>query len=260
MLVDSHCHLNYPELAGDLDGVIQRAQAEGIDRFLTISTKLHEWPEILKILETYPVVYGTAGIHPHEVTETLSQYSMSEVETQLREHLAHSQVIGLGETGYDFYYDHGKPEDQKALFALHIELCLEHDMPLIIHTRDAEEETIELLKPYAGKVKGIFHCFSGSAWLANQALDLGFHVSASGIITFKKAEELRAVFKTIPQDRLLVETDSPFLAPVPHRGKPCEPAYVRHTAELLAELRGESIEDLAKATTQNFQKLFGVTF
>ncbi|WP_184156984.1 TatD family hydrolase [Sphingobium lignivorans] len=253
MLVDSHCHLNYKGLVEDQDAVIARARAAGIGGMLNISTREREWHDVIAVADSAPDIWATVGIHPHEADEH------PHVDTaRLVAAAAHPRVIGIGETGLDYYYDHSDRARQQASFRAHIVAARQTGLPLIVHTRDAEEDTAAILREEmaAGPFPGVIHCFTASDAFADIALELGFYISISGIVTFKKATALQESARRIPADRLLVETDSPFLAPVPHRGKPCEPAYVADTARFLADLRGDRLEDLAAATTRNFFTLF----
>lgn len=253
MLVDSHCHLNYEGLREDTEGVLARARVAGVGRFLNISTKEREWGEVIGIAEREADVFATVGIHPHEAE------THPDVDTaKLVAAAAHPKVVGIGETGLDYFYDHSPREQQQTAFRAHIAACRETGLPLIVHTRDAEDDTAHILREEMekGPYTGVIHCFTASQQFAEVALELGFYISISGIVTFKNATDLQETVKTIPQDRLLVETDSPFLAPVPKRGKPCEPAYVTHTAAFVAALRGQTVEELAQATSENFFRLF----
>ena len=256
MLIDSHCHLDFETFAPELDAVVDRARKAGVGGLLTICTKLSEFERVRGIAERFPDVWCSVGVHPHEAA--------SEPHTDAKRLVAlthHPKVVGIGEAGLDYYYEHSPREAQRAIFREHIAAARESGLPLIVHSRDADEETIELLDEgaRAGNLTGVIHCFSSTAFLAERSLALGFYISFSGIVTFKKADELRAVAKSIPEDRLLVETDSPYLAPVPFRGKRNEPAYVAHTAAFVAELRGVSREQLAGASTANFHRLFAKT-
>jgi TatD DNase family protein len=253
MLIDSHCHLNYPGLVEDEGGVLERARARGVGGFLNISTRQREWADVVAGAERHPDVWASIGVHPHEAD------AHPDLGTQaLVDAAQHPKVVAIGECGLDYYYDKSDRDSQKARFRAQIEAARLTDLPLIIHTRDAEEDTAQILAEEAGKggVRGVLHCFTGTQWLADRGLEIGFFISLSGIVTFKNAKELQEVAKTIPEDRLLVETDSPFLAPVPHRGKPCEPAYVADTAAFVAGLRGVSPEALAEQTSANFFRLF----
>lgn len=253
MLVDSHCHLNYEGLREDVPGVLARARAAGVSRFLNISTKEREWPEVVGLAEQEADVFATVGIHPHEA-ETHPDVDTAKLVAAAN----HPKVVGIGETGLDYFYDHSPREQQQTAFRAHIAACRETGLPLIVHTRDAEEDTARILREEMekGPYTGVIHCFTASQQFAELALELGFYISLSGIVTFKNARDLQETAKTIPQDRLLVETDSPFLAPVPKRGKTCEPAYVTHTAAFVASLRGQTVEELAQTTTENFLRLF----
>jgi TatD DNase family protein len=253
MLIDSHCHLNYKGLVEDQANVLDRSRAAGVDLMLNIATRESEWDAVLDTAVRESDVWATVGIHPHEADEH------PHVDTaKLVERAAHPRVVGIGETGLDYYYDHSDRERQQKSFRSHIAACRETGLPLIVHTRDAEEDTIRILREEMeqGAYSGVIHCFTASGAFADAAMALGFYISISGIVTFKNARDLQETAARLPLDRLLVETDSPFLAPVPHRGKPCEPAYVADTARFLASLRGESVEQLAAATSANFRTLF----
>ena len=253
MLVDSHCHLEYEGLVEDQSAALDRARGAGVQAFLNISTKRAEWDQVVGTAQAKADVFASVGIHPHNADEHLDL-----TRAELLEATRDSNVIGIGETGLDYYYDHSDREAQQRLFRLHIDVAREVQLPVIIHTRDAEEDTLAILEDELGKgaFPALIHCFTASAEFGERVLDLGLSVSISGIVTFKNAKDLQAFAKDIPQDRLLVETDSPFLAPVPHRGRPCEPGFVRDTAQFLADLRGESLESLAGYTTRNFYALF----
>jgi TatD DNase family protein len=253
MLVDSHCHLDFPEFAPELDAVVARAREAGVGTCVTIGTMLEKFPRVLEIAETFDNVWCSVGIHPHEAeTELLSD------PAALIERAQHPRVVGIGETGLDFYYNHSPRDPQIANFRAHIAAARELKLPLIVHTRDADDDTIAILRDEMGKGEftGVIHCFTGTKRLADAALDIGFSISVSGIATFKKSDELRAVLKDVPLDRLLVETDAPYLAPMPHRGKRNEPSFVVNTAAMLAELKGVSADELARVTTDNFFRLF----
>lgn len=252
-LIDSHCHLNYPGLVEREAEVLESARARGVSGFLNISTRQREWAEVVAATERHSDVWASIGVHPHEADAHPDLGTAALVDAA-----AHPRVVAIGECGLDYYYDKSDRDSQKARFRAQIEAARQADLPLIIHTRDAEEDTAAILSEEAvkGGVKGVLHCFTGTQWLAERGLDIGFYVSLSGIVTFKNAKELQEVAKNIPEDRLLVETDSPFLAPVPNRGKPCEPAFVADTAAFVAGLRGMSVEQLADSTTTNFFRLF----
>ncbi|WP_278988805.1 TatD family hydrolase, partial [Sphingobium yanoikuyae] len=237
MLIDSHCHLNYKGLIEDQQNVLERARARGVDLMLNIATRESEWDDVLGTAVREADVWATVGIHPHEADEH------PHVDTaKLVERAAHPRVVGIGETGLDYYYDHSDRERQQKSFRSHIAACRETGLPLIVHTREAEEDTLAIMRDEMGKgaYSGVIHCFTASGAFADAAMDLGFYISISGIVTFKSAKDLQETAARLPLDRLLVETDSPFLAPVPHRGKSCEPAFVADTARFLADLRGES--------------------
>lgn len=253
MFIDSHCHLNYPGLAEDQQGAIDRARQAGVSGMLAISTRESEWDEVVGIAAREADVWASVGIHPHEAD------AHEHVDTaKLVAAAAHPKVVGIGETGLDYFYDHSDRDGQRASFHAHIIAARETGLPLIVHTRDAEEDTAAILREEMGKggFTGVIHCFTASRAFADQALELGFYISLSGIVTFKNARELQETAKAIPLDRLLVETDAPFLAPVPVRGRTCEPAYVAHTARFVAELRGADLEELAQRTSANFFDLF----
>ena len=253
MIIDSHCHLEYEGLVEDQQGVLDRARAAGIKGFLNISTRQSEWDRVVGTAERIPNVWATVGIHPHEADQHADLG-----EAALLEATRHPKVIGIGETGLDYYYDKSDREVQQALFRTHIQVGRETGLPLIIHTRDAEDDTFRILEEEMekGAFPALIHCFTASADFGRKVLDLGLTISISGIVTFKNAVELQDVVKTIPEDRLLVETDSPFLAPVPHRGKRCEPAYTADTARFVANLRGVSEVELGEVTSRNFFALF----
>ncbi|HEY1720980.1 MAG TPA: TatD family hydrolase [Magnetospirillaceae bacterium] len=253
MLVDSHCHLDFPDFAPDLDGTVSRAREAGVGLMLTIGTKLRQFDGVRAVAERYPDVWCSVGIHPHEAAEE------GDTDTAtLVGHAQHPKVVGFGETGLDFFYEHSPRGAQERSFRAHIAAARETGLPLIVHTRDADAETGAILaeEMAKGPFTGLLHCFSSSQELAEKAMELGFYISLSGIVTFKKADELRATVATVPLDRILVETDSPYLSPIPMRGKRNEPAFVAHTAAKVAEIKGVSVETLAEATTANFLRLF----
>lgn len=254
--VDSHCHLNFDEFSNEVDEIIQRAKDQKIETLLTICTTLEEANSLLDLTSQYQNIFCTIGIHPHEAEATLEKISLEDLKIWLKGYTQQPKVVGIGEAGLDFYYEHSPRKRQQEVFEAHIEVACTENLPLSVHTRDAEKETIELLRNASGKARGVIHCFTGSQWLADEALALGFYISISGIVTFAKAEALREVVRTIPLDRLLVETDAPFLAPIPHRGKRNEPAMMIRTAEKVAELKGVTLEEIAQATTRNFFDLF----
>ena len=253
MLTDSHCHLNYKGLVEEQAAVLARARAAGVTTMLNISTKAREWDDVIGVAEREPDVWASVGIHPHEADVH------PDVETEtLAVRAQHPRVVGIGESGLDFYYDHSDRDRQRESFRSHIAAARQTGLPLIVHTRDAEEDTHRILAEEMdkGAFTGVIHCFTASSDFARKALDLGLFISMSGIVTFKNAKDLQATARDVPGDRLLIETDAPFLAPVPHRGKPCEPAFVADTARFLADLRGETVEALAASTSANFRTLF----
>lgn len=253
LLVDSHCHLDFPELAGDAAGVVARARTAGIGHMLTIGTKITAFPGVLAMAERFENVSCSVGIHPHEAG------SEPEMDVGKLTALArHPKVVAFGETGLDYYYEHSPRAAQERSFRTHIAAARQNGLPVIVHTRDADAETGAILaeEMEKGAFEGVIHCFSSGQELARRALDLGLYISLSGIVTFKKADALRAIVKTVPVERMLVETDSPYLAPVPFRGKTNEPAYVAHTAAAVAEIKGITREELAQRTTENFFRLF----
>ncbi|AWW74783.1 LuxR family transcriptional regulator [Erythrobacter sp. KY5] len=253
MLVDSHCHLEYKGLVEDQSGVLSRARDAGVGAFLNISTKQSEWEQVVGTANREADVYASVGIHPHEAGghEDLGR------EVLLRA-TENAKVIGIGETGLDYFYEHSDRLTQAKLFRMHIDVARETGLPVIIHTRDAEEDTLEILEDELGKgaFPALIHCFTASSEFGRKVLELGLTISLSGIVTFKNAKDLQATAREVPADRLLVETDSPFLAPVPNRGKTCEPAFVADTARFVADLRGVEAAELADQTTANFVKLF----
>ena len=253
VLVDSHCHLDFPDFAEEVDEIVMRAHDAGVGLMVTISTKISEFERVRAIAERFPHVYCTVGIHPHEA-ETEPETSAQ----RLIELAQHPKVVGIGETGLDFFYEHSPRKAQENAFRAHIAAARETGLPLIVHTRDADDETARILadEMEKGAFFGLLHCFSSSRQLAEKAVRMGFYISLSGILTFKKAEELRDTVEALPLDRLLVETDAPYLAPVPKRGKRNEPSFVVHTAAKLAELKHVSDAELAETTTENFLKLF----
>lgn len=254
MLIDSHCHLEYKGLVEDQQNVLARARAAGIGGFLNISTRQSEWEQVFATAAREPDVWASVGIHPHEA----DLHADLGAEALLAA-AGHSKVIAIGETGLDYYYDHSDRATQQALFRTHIGVARETGLPLIVHTRDAEGDTAAILaaEMEQGAFPALIHCFTASADFARKVLDLGLTISLSGIVTFKNAKDLQAVAAELPEDRLLVETDAPFLAPVPHRGQVCEPAFTADTARFVAGLRGVEVEALTATTTRNFFKLYG---
>jgi TatD DNase family protein len=253
MLIDSHCHLEYKGLIEDQQGVIARAREAGIGGFLNISTRQREWNQVIATAAREENVWASVGIHPHEADAHADLGAAALIEAA-----AHPKVIGIGETGLDYYYDHSDRETQQALFRTHIGVARETGLPLIVHTRDAEDDTARIIaeEMEQGAFPALIHCFTASADFARQMLHLGLTISLSGIVTFKNAKDVQAVAAELPAGRILVETDAPFLAPVPHRGQTCEPAFTADTARFVAQLRGEPLETLAENTTRNFFNLF----
>ncbi|MEK9671481.1 MAG: TatD family hydrolase [Rhodospirillaceae bacterium] len=254
LLVDSHCHLDFPDFGDELDDVVDRAGAAGIGHMVTISTHLSRFERVLGVAERFNNIFCTVGIHPHQAA--------SEPETDAETLVAmakHPKVVGIGETGLDFYYERSPRDVQERQFRAHIDAARESGLPLIVHTRDADDDTIRVMREshdQDGPFPGLIHCFSAGQEVADAALDMGLYISISGIVTFKNAEALRETVKQVALDRLLVETDSPFLAPIPNRGKRNEPAFTAHTAAKVAEIRDMAFDDLARATTDNFFSLF----
>ena len=255
MIIDSHCHLEYEPMSLELDDTISRANKDGVEFILTISTTDQSLKKILKITSDFNCVYGTYGIHPHEAKNHQSIKS----EDIIKKTELSKKIIGIGESGLDFYYNHSDKKDQIKCFEEHIIAAQNTQLPLIVHTRNAETETLEILKNKLNEknFKILIHCFTGSKEFAFKLLDLGAYISASGVVTFKKSLELANTFKEISNDRILVETDSPYLAPVPLRGKPNEPSYIIHTVKFLSKLKNLSFEDFSNITTKNFFNLFG---
>ena len=253
MLIDSHCHLNYKGLVEEQGAVLDRARQSGVTAMLNISTRESEWRDIVATAEREKDVWASIGIHPHEAD------AHPDVDlAKLVEEAAHPRVVAIGESGLDYYYDHSDRERQKQSFRTHIHAARETGLPIIVHTRDAEDNTAEIMaeEMEQGAYTGVIHCFTASEDFAQKALELGLYISISGIVTFKNARDLKETAAKLPEDRLLVETDAPFLAPVPHRGKTGEPAFVADTARYLAELRGEGYEQLCETTARNFYQLF----
>ncbi|MEQ1509018.1 MAG: TatD family hydrolase [Sphingopyxis sp.] len=253
MFIDSHCHLNYPGIVEQQAAVIARARGAGVAGMLNISTKMSEWDTVIGLAQQHDDIWASVGIHPHDADHH------AEVGTQsLLNAATADKVVAIGETGLDYYYDKSDRARQRASFLAHIAAARDSGLPIIVHTRDADDDSATILTEEMGKgaFMGVIHCFTASQDFAERALALGLYISLSGIVTFKNARALQAVARMIPADRLLIETDSPFLAPVPHRGKACEPAFVADTADFLAQLRGISLEELAQTTTANFYRLF----
>ena len=251
-MIDSHCHLDQEPLENNLENVLIRSKQAGIEKLLTISTTLSSFQKILKLIQIDPIIYGTFGIHPHEADNELLS------KNQIIENFSNNKkIIGIGETGLDFYYNNSEKDKQITSFKNHIESAINLNVPLIVHSRNAENDTFNILNEYRDKkLKILMHCFTGSINFAIKLLDLNAFFSASGIITFKNSHELQNTFKEIPLNNLLIETDSPFLAPEPKRGKKNEPSYLKYTIKKLADLKKTNIDNLDKITTSNFNKLF----
>lgn len=256
MLADSHCHLNYKGLAEEQQAVLERARARGVTAMLNIATRASEWDAVVKTAEREADVWATVGVHPHEAD------GHGDVDAaRLIARAAHPRVVGLGETGLDYHYDHSDRQRQRDSFRAHIAAARVTGLPIIVHTRDAEEDTLAILgeEMEQGSYAGVIHCFTASDAFADRALELGLYISISGIVTFRNAQALQRTAARLPAERLLIETDAPFLAPVPHRGKTGEPAFVADTCQFLAELRGEDRDALAARTAENFHTLFAKT-
>ncbi len=253
MLVDSHCHLDFPELNDQLDAVVQRAHAAGVGTILTIATRLDRFEGVRAVAERYGHIWCTVGIHPHEAAS-----EKLDGPAELISRAEHHRVVGIGEAGLDYFYEHSPRPDQINNFRAHIEASRETGLPLVVHARDADDDLCEILEGEyeLGAFPGLIHCFSSTEKLARTALRLGMYISISGIVTFKKADELRAIIAGVPLDRLLVETDAPYLAPIPHRGRTNEPSFVRHTAETVARIKNVELDRLSAETTENFFRLF----
>ena len=251
-MIDTHCHLDQPPLIDNLTTIIKRSKDVGIKKLLTISTTVVSFEKILEIIKLDPIIYGTFGIHPHEADKEL--LSKNEIVNNFKNN---KKVIGVGETGLDFYYNNSNKINQIKSFENHIEASIDLKIPIIVHSRNAEDETYEVLSKYKkDNLKILMHCFTGSSNFAKKLLNFNTYFSASGIITFKNSLDLQNTFRSIPKDKLLIETDSPFLAPVPNRGKKNEPSFIIFTLKKLAELRNMDQNELAKITTDNFNKLF----
>jgi TatD DNase family protein len=253
MIVDSHCHLDFPDFAGELDAVVARATAAGVGRMVTISTRVRRHGEVLGIAERFPNVYCSVGTHPHHAQE---EHGIAADELIRR--AGHPKVVAIGEAGLDYFYQHSPRDVQEQGFRTHIAAARATGLPLVIHSRAADEDTARILSEEMeqGTFRAVLHCFTGSRELARRGVELGLYVSFTGILTFKKSDDLRAIAAELPADRILVETDAPYLAPDPFRGKRCEPAHVVETAKVLAVIRGMSFDDIAGQTTDNFFRLF----
>lgn len=253
MLVDSHCHLDFPDFAADRADILARAKNAGVGVMVTIGTRLSRFAEVRALAESDPAIWCSVGVHPHEAEKE----GVGDPAPLLAA-AAHPKVVGIGETGLDYYYKHSAPEAQAKSFRAHIAAARQSGLPLIVHARDADVDTIRILaeEHRAGAFPGLIHCFTASRELAEHAVALGLYVSFSGILTFKNARDVQETAKALPLERILVETDAPYLAPMPNRGKRNEPAFVAHTAAFLAKLRGETPERIAAATSENFFRLF----
>ena len=256
MLIDSHCHLDFPDLAGKLEAVQERMSELGVRYAMCISVNLMSFPQVLALAEDHGNLYATVGIHPDQKPDEPGASTTVEELCRLAEH---PRILAIGETGLDYHWHKDAPEWQRERFRTHIRAARAINKPLVIHTRDASSDTLRIMREEgAGQAGGVMHCFTESAEVAHEAMDLGFYISFSGIITFKNATALREVVKQVPLERTLVETDSPFLAPAPHRGRTNEPGFTRYVAEEVARLKGVSLDSVADATTRNFQDLFRV--
>ncbi len=253
MIVDSHCHLSYKNKLENIDEIIHAADIAGVKKFLNISTNFKDFENLINISKKYTNIYFTLGVHPHEADQTTE-----EIIYEIKRNVDNPKLLAIGETGLDFYYNHSDKKNQIRSLEMHIELSQETQLPLVIHMRDAEEEILSIFKKKIinKNFTGVIHCFTGSQNFANKMLELDFYISASGIITFKKSEELRNIFKTIPDDRLLVETDSPYLSPEPLRGKINQPSHIIHTLRVLADIRNDDYDKLCLKTANNFDNLF----
>ena len=254
-MIDSHCHLDHEPLFNNIDAIIQRSKDVGITKLLTISTSLKSFQNVKELIQKDDMIYGSFGVHPHETNnDQLTKELIIQNSKPLK------KIIGIGETGLDYFYKNSNEKNQENSFINHIEAAIELDLPIIIHSRDAETKTYEILKDYKNQnPKLLMHCFTGSLDFAKKLMDLGSYFSASGIITFKNAKDLQETFKQISMDKILIETDSPFLAPIPNRGKKNEPSFIKYTAIKLSEIKGVSFEKLVLETTKNFNNLFNLS-
>ncbi len=257
-IVDSHCHLDFPDYKDDINDVVNRAVLNNIKYFLTISINLENFEKIKKLTSIFPNVWCTTGIHPNNVPMQSEERILNKIFQTMELNLANKKVVGLGETGLDYYRTKDKSKVQRDFFDVHLNLSGKTNIPVIVHTRNAEKDTIDMLKTKVKKYnsKGLIHCFSSTKALAKHALDCDFYISISGIVTFKNAHEIREIIKYIPDDKLLVETDSPYLAPIPERGKRNEPSFLVHTIKKIAEIKKMSFEQVTEITTNNFFNLF----
>jgi TatD DNase family protein len=253
MLVDSHCHLDFPDFASELDAVVGRAREAGIGRIVTISTRVRPHAQVLAVAERFPDVFCSVGTHPHHASEE------PDVDAKMLIAMSkHPKIVAIGEAGLDYHYETGPRDAQAASFRQHIAAARETGLPLVIHSRDCDADMATILEEETGKgaFPAVLHCFTGGRALAFKGIELGLHVSFTGILTFKRSDDLRAIAKELPADRILVETDAPYLAPLPYRGKRCEPAYTLETAKVLAQARGVSLDEITRQTTENFFRLF----
>ena len=253
-MIDSHCHLDHEPMFSDLKNVLTRSKESGVEKILSICTTKDSFLKIIEIIKIDPIIYGTYGIHPHEAnTDVVTK------EEIIKNVSSNKKIIAIGESGLDFYYNHSLKEKQISSFKSHIEAAINLNVPIIVHSRNAERETFDILNEYKkSKPKILMHCFTGSTEFANKLLTLGSYFSASGIITFKKSSDLRETFRLIPDDKLLIETDSPYLAPEPMRGRKNEPSYIKHTLEKLAVIKNVDVDKIDRVTSQNFNTLFNL--
>ena len=253
-MIDSHCHLDHEPMFSDLKNVLTRSKESGVEKILSICTTKDSFHKIIEIIKIDPIIYGTYGIHPHEAnTDVVTK------EEIIKNVSSNKKIIAIGESGLDFYYNHGSKEKQISSFKSHIEAAINLNVPIIVHSRNAEKETFDILNEYKkSKPKILMHCFTGSTEFANKLLTLGSYFSASGIITFKKSSDLRETIRLIPNDKLLIETDSPYLAPEPMRGRKNEPSYIKHTLEKLADIKKVDVDKIDRITSQNFNILFNL--
>jgi len=253
-MIDSHCHLDHEPMYSDLKNVVLRSKKAGVEKILSICTTINSFEKIVEIVKFDPMIFGTFGIHPHETSSNIVK--TNEIINNIKDN---NKIIAIGESGLDFYYNHSDRNQQILSFKTHIEASIELNIPIIVHSRNAQDETYDILKKYKKfNPKILMHCFTGSSEFAYKLLTLESYFSASGIITFNNSDNLRDTFKLIPNDKLLIETDSPYLAPVPHRGKKNEPSYVKHTLEKLSHLKNTSVKDIEKITSNNFNLLFNL--
>ncbi len=253
MLVDSHCHLDYPELDQERGAILARARQAGVGCMVSIGVRLSQFERVYQLTQDHAEIYAAVGVHPHEAgKEGLSEPG------PLLDFARRDKVVAIGESGLDYFYQHAPREDQQRSFRAHIAAARQTQLPLVVHTRDADDDTLAILREghQDGAFPCVIHCFTGGLELMRGCVDMGHYISISGIATFKKSEDLRQIFAQVPPERLLVETDSPYLAPAPHRGKPNEPAYVAHTARYMADYLGQSFQDFADLTCENFFRLF----